>query len=66
MNSQQLQTAVDKCLKIMVENGGSLKQYHPFFYEKFSAATLKLLETQVVRAGLVTRPTIQLKEKNNG
>jgi hypothetical protein len=59
MNSQQLQTAIDKCLAIMVENGCSLKQYHPFFYEKFSSATLELLKIQVVRAGLITQPTIQ-------
>jgi hypothetical protein len=64
MNSQQLQTAVDKCLAVMVENGCSLKQYHPFFYERFTAATINLLQIQVTRAGLITQPTIQLKEKN--
>jgi hypothetical protein len=64
MNSQQLQTAIDKCLTTMVENGCNLKQYHPHFYEKFSTATLNLLQVQVVRAELVTKPIVQIKEKN--
>jgi len=64
MNSQQLQTAIDKCLATITEHGCALKQYHPSFYEKFSAATLNLLQVQVVRAGLVTQPTVQIKEKN--
>jgi len=64
MNSQQLQTAIDKYLTIVVENGCHLKQYHPHFYEKFLEKTLMLLHIQVLRAELVTKPIIQIKEKN--
>jgi hypothetical protein len=64
MNSQQLQIAIDKYLEIMVEKGTSLKHYHPFFYEKISEVTLKLLHIQAKRAEFLIKPTIELKEKN--
>jgi hypothetical protein len=63
MNSQQLQTAIDKCMTIVIENGTNLKQYQPHFYEKLCEATLKMLNIQAVRAGMVTQPSISGKEK---
>ena len=64
MNSQQLQIAIDKCMVIIVEKGTNLKHYQPHFYERLCEVTLKMLNVQAVRAGLVTHSTIQLKEKN--
>jgi isocitrate dehydrogenase len=65
MNSQQLQIAIDKCTIIIVEKGTSLKHYQPHFYERLCEVTLKMLNTQAVRAGMITQSNIQFKEKKN-
>jgi hypothetical protein len=59
MNSQQLQTAIDKCMTIVIEKGTNLKQYQPHFYEKLCEATLKMLNIQAVRASLPSYPTLK-------
>ena len=63
MNSQQLQIAIDKCMVVLVEKGTGLKHYQPHFYERLCEVTLKMLNVQAARAGLVTHPTGQFKEK---
>jgi hypothetical protein len=61
MNNQQLQTAIDKCMAVMLQNGGSLKQYHTFFYERLSANLLTLLKIQTERAAMYTKPFVTIK-----
>jgi transcriptional regulator len=62
MNTRQLQEAIDKNMKIMVEKGTTLQHYHPHFYEKFSEATLKMVRVQAERAAMATTPRITLQD----
>jgi hypothetical protein len=61
MNSQQLQTAIDKCMVIVVEKGTNLKHYQPHFYERLCEVTLKMLNVQAARAGLAVHLTQGVK-----
>ena len=63
MNSQQLQKAIDQCLTVVVEKGTNLKHYQPHFYERLCEVTLKLLNIQAARAGMITAPSGELKGK---
>jgi len=56
MNSRQIQTAIDKYLGVIVENGTRLQQYQPAFYEKLTSVTAKLMAIQAERAGIFDKP----------
>ncbi len=61
MNNQQLQMAIDKCMNLITEKGSSIKQYHPFIYDRLSSNLAKLLEIQAVRASLCNKPIVSIK-----
>lgn len=64
MNNQQLQEAIDKTRAFLSTQIDS-KSTPSFEAKRHSVEALaKLEKIQVTRAGMITQPTLQLKEKN--